>query len=105
MVVVHAVVPRWAIFVIQTPAVFKMRAFSYGGLGPERAKTLYFCFPTAIQGPLGNTTCYYNEINYIYCIIRIRYCAYVVLNYAHILSRLLKRSKVVCKSYLVAKFR
>ena len=40
-----------------------MRAFPYGGLGRDSAKQAYFFFPTAIQGPLGNTTRYYNEIN------------------------------------------
>ena len=45
------------------PCGFQNGTFSYGGLGRDSAKQAYFCFPTAIQGPLGNTTRYYNEIN------------------------------------------
>ncbi len=54
--------------VIQTSAVsavFKMRTFSYGDLERDSAKQSYFCFPTAIQSSLGNTTRYYNKINSI----------------------------------------
>ena len=42
-----------------------MRAFFYEGLGRNSAEQPYFCFPIAIQGSLGNTTRYYNEINSI----------------------------------------